>query len=170
MIAMRKKVGLTPSEIIEDRVAKNFRSIIQDKEKRKEEKSSTRITYVLSTFLVLIIVVIGVTMLNNYEKMKNIKNSLEQVKEEQEEQLEENEEEDIIIMDVLGEDVEAEIEQPKEEAVEDTTEAYIVQKGDTLESICVERYGDNSRIREICDLNSLEDGNLIYIGQKLLLP
>ena len=167
MIAMRKKVGLTPSEIIEDRVAKNFRSIIQDKEKKKEQKGFSRITYALSTFLILIIAVIGVTMLNNYEKMKNIKNSLEQVKEEQEEKLEE---EEIIIMDVMGDDVEAEIEETVQEAVEDTAEAYIVQKGDTLQSICMKKYGDNLRIQEICELNGLSDGNLIYIGQKLLLP
>lgn len=159
MIAMRKKVGLTPSEIIEDRVAKNFRNIIQEKEKKKEHKSTSRITYALSTFLILIVAVIGVTMLNNYEKMKNIKKSLEQV-----------EEDESIVIDVLEENVEAEIEEPEVEVVEDTTEAYIVQKGDTLESICVNRYGDNLRIREICELNELSDGNLIYIGQKILLP
>ena len=40
--------------------------------KKKEHKSSSRITYALSTFLILVIVVIGVTMLNNYEKMKKV--------------------------------------------------------------------------------------------------
>ena len=99
-------------------------------------------------------------MLNNYEKMKHVKNSLEQLNEEDEE----------IVIDVMEDDVKAELEEQVVEAVEDTTEAYIVQKGDTLESICINRYGDNTRIREICELNELSDGNLIYIGQKILLP
>ncbi len=31
-------------------------------------------------------------------------------------------------------------------------------------------YGDISHIDEICRVNGLEDGNLIFIGQKLVLP
>ena len=185
MIASRKKVGLTPSEIIEDRVAKSFRSIIQEKEKKNAQKSGSKITYALSTFLILVAVVIGVTMINNYQKMRNIKNSLEQVKEDT---LSEDEDD---VIEVIGGNVENEIpkdevkeeeqeqqgeqqgEQQQEENTvtpENTEEAYIVQKGDTLESICVKKYGDNSRIKEICQINGLEDGNLIFVGQKILLP
>lgn len=173
MITCRKKVGLTPSEIIEDRVAKNFRSIIREKEKKNEEKSYSKIAYGVSTFLVLIAVVVGISMINNYQKMKNIKNSLEQVKEDT--LLEEDED----IIEVIGGEIENEFPQEDEkeeekevidEPQESTEEAYIVQKGDTLESICVKKYGDNSRIKEICQVNGLEDGNLIFVGQKLLLP
>ena len=49
-------------------------------------------------------------------------------------------------------------------------EVYVVLKGDTLESISREVYGDSLHVNAICKLNGLEDGNLIYIGQKLLLP
>ena len=175
MIASRKKVGLTPSEIIEDRVAKNFRSIIREKEKKNEKKTQSRITYVLSTFLILILVVIGVTTLNNYEKMKNVKKSLGQVKENTVEEVEEE------VMEALGSDVEStkEEEETEESVVEEeqvdvptesTAEAYIVQKGDTLESICRMKYGNSLRIEEICQLNGLQNGNLIFVGQKLLLP
>jgi nucleoid-associated protein YgaU len=112
-------------------------------------------------------------MINNYQKMKNIKNSLEQVKEDT--LLEEDED----IIEVIGGEIENEFPQEDEkeeekevidEPQESTEEAYIVQKGDTLESICVKKYGDNSRIKEICQVNGLEDGNLIFVGQKLLLP
>ena len=47
---------------------------------------------------------------------------------------------------------------------------YVVQKGDTLDSISVKLYGDTSHVKAICKMNGLSDGNLIYIGQKLLLP
>ena len=49
-------------------------------------------------------------------------------------------------------------------------ETYIVKKGDTLETISREKYGDVSHVEAICELNGLDDGNLIFIGQKLLLP
>lgn len=47
---------------------------------------------------------------------------------------------------------------------------YIVEKGDTLAIISRKMYGDISHVDNICAMNGLEDGNLIYIGQKLLLP
>ena len=47
---------------------------------------------------------------------------------------------------------------------------YIVQKGDTLAKISKKVYGDTSHVDAICRMNGLSDGNLIFIGQKLLLP
>ena len=47
---------------------------------------------------------------------------------------------------------------------------YVVQKGETLAGISKKLYGDTSHVKAICKMNGLSDGNLIYIGQKLLLP
>lgn len=47
---------------------------------------------------------------------------------------------------------------------------YIVEQGDTLAIISQKAYGDISHVDAICRMNGLTDGNLIYIGQKLLLP
>lgn len=47
---------------------------------------------------------------------------------------------------------------------------YVVEQGDTLALISKKVYGDISHIDEICKVNGLEDGNLIFIGQKLVLP
>ena len=47
---------------------------------------------------------------------------------------------------------------------------YTVEKGDTLDSISIKIYGDASHVEAICKMNGLSDGNLIFIGQKLLLP
>lgn len=229
MISTRKKVGFTPSEIIEDRVTKNFRSIIREKNEKTEQKNHSRWVYATSTFLVLVIVVIGVTMLNNYDKMQNVQNSIdalsgESSKENEDEtvealgenvtgELEEDEEpsENVKNEDAEGDSTQTETTQPTQpegtqpdtsqsEATEpDTTQSdetnsqegqagttqnsestettnitapktYIVKKGDTLETISREKYGDVSHVDAICELNGLEDGNFIYIGQKLLLP
>lgn len=47
---------------------------------------------------------------------------------------------------------------------------YVVQRGDTLRSICMNTYGDYTRMQEICELNGLDNPDSILSGQKLLLP
>lgn len=47
---------------------------------------------------------------------------------------------------------------------------YVIQRGDTLTSICKNLYGTISKIDEICELNEIEPEEFIYPGQKLLLP
>ncbi|MCD8217491.1 MAG: LysM peptidoglycan-binding domain-containing protein [Clostridiales bacterium] len=47
---------------------------------------------------------------------------------------------------------------------------YIVQKGDSLLSVSQAVYGSESKVEEICVLNGIEDKDMIYEGQKLLLP
>lgn len=79
MIASRKRTGMTPSEIIEDTVTKNFRGIIRDKMEKSEQKSRSKNMYALSAFMILVVMVIGITMINNYDKMKGIQSSLEKL-------------------------------------------------------------------------------------------
>jgi LysM repeat protein len=217
MIATRKKVGFTPSEIIEDRVTKNFRSLIREKNEKAEQKNHSRLVYGMSTFLVLVIVVIGVTMLNNYDKMQGVQDSLSTLNGEESKENEgdiaevfgenvtsENQDEPDKLDDAQSADkaddgaqtdetlgVQPEGEQATQTDGEQTTQTdgeqttppdstetpvikapktYVVKKGDTLETISREQYGDVTRVNEICKINGLDDGNLIFIGQKLLLP
>ena len=218
MIATRKKVGFTPSEIIEDRVTKNFRSLIREKNEKAEQKNHSRLVYGMSTFLVLVIVVIGVTMLNNYDKMQGVQDSLSALNGE------ESKENEGDIAEVFGENVTSENQEDEPDKSDDVQSAdklddgtqtdealgvqpegeqatqtdgeqatqadgeqttqpdstetpvikepktYVVKKGDTLESISREQYGDVAHVNAICKINGLDDGNLIFIGQKLLLP
>ena len=229
MISCRKNTGVTPSEVIEDRAAKSFRNIIQDKMEQNEQKSNSRLVYAMSAILVLVVMVIGVASMNNYEKMKNISKTPEETTQ----QSVAKEDEDVV--ETLGQvseedkqgtiegsetegELQEETEEPQtetetkepqteseepqtetgepqaetkepqteteesqsgieeeEEVVEtvsgiQTEEIYIVEKGDTLASISKKVYGDISHVDDICELNGLEDGNLIMIGQKLLLP
>ena len=218
MIATRKKVGFTPSEIIEDRVTKNFRSLIREKNEKAEQKNHSRLVYGMSTFLVLVIVVIGVTMLNNYDKMQGVQDSLSALNGE------ESKENEGDIAEVFGENVTSENQEDEPDKSDDVQSAdklddgtqtdealgvqpegeqatqtdgeqatqadgeqttqpdgtetpvikepktYVVKKGDTLESISREQYGDVAHVNAICKINGLNDGNLIFIGQKLLLP
>jgi len=204
MIASRKKVGLISTEIIEDRVAKSFRNLIHEKAEKNEQKNHSRMVYALSTLLVLVILVVGVTMINNYDKMQKVQDSLNIGENESEDKRvetlgtivqpqkdetdKEDEKQDEIQEEIKQDETQTDdgnvtdeqAESPKVDGEQepDTSQStpltakgeYIVKKGDTLEIISRANYGDGSYVKKICELNDLEDGNLIYIGQKLLLP
>lgn len=48
--------------------------------------------------------------------------------------------------------------------------SYTIQEGDTLIGICINTYGSDARVSEICSLNGIADPDDIKIGQKILLP
>lgn len=66
---------------------------------------------------------------------------------------------------------------PSDTAVSDTEttavgthRSYTIQPGDTITKISIRNYGNIKKIGEICELNSLSETDLIYPGQKILLP
>ncbi|MCI9547398.1 MAG: LysM peptidoglycan-binding domain-containing protein [Lachnospiraceae bacterium] len=48
--------------------------------------------------------------------------------------------------------------------------SYVVQNGDTLSKISKRIYGNTSQVNNICKLNELNVGDIIYPGQIILLP
>lgn len=54
--------------------------------------------------------------------------------------------------------------------VSDSPQSYIIKSGETLISISKAFYGDDSKVKEICDLNGIEDSDNIQVGQKIILP
>ena len=70
MINTRRENGVTPSEVVEDRAAKDFRSAVREKMEYKEQHQSSKFAYITSALLVLIVLVIGITTVNNFDKMK----------------------------------------------------------------------------------------------------
>lgn len=203
MISTRKKIGVTPSEMVEDKAAKNFRSTIREKLEYKEQRQTSRFAYAMSVALVLIVLVIGVSTINNYDKMESVQNSLETLSQavsqpetqteivgDNDEQASEEKERDDVQDEVESNDLEAgdnlgsdvpednfDAESAYEAAdtsdIQTTSESsgyYVVQKGDTLDGISRKIYGNTSYVDAICRMNGLTDGNLIIIGQKLLLP
>ena len=219
MINTRKKIGVTPSEMVEDRAAKDFRSTVREKLEHKEQKQNSRFAYAMSVMLVLIVLVIGVSTINNYDRMESVQTSLEALSQavnqpeaktetipEENDKVEENETTKVDGIDDINDDDTEDSEetnstlnsvQSEEEdglsadtstvpdtmdlSDNNTTEAvavtdssdgsyYTVKKGDTLDGISKKMYGTTGHVDEICRLNGLRDGNLIIIGQKLLLP
>lgn len=258
MISTRKKNGASPSETVEDRAAKDFRSIVRTREEQMAKQRTNRMMYALSTCLVLLVVIMGVATMNNFDKMKSVQNALEVLSgnvstdaggqkdvsaegadsgKEMTAQLPEGQDTasgagvgqaladgagaqgDTAVnaegtaagqmpADGDGQAVSGAEGTPagqapsgalgdvsQEPAVETggnivsegqpgdmgaagssdgsggfENGVYIVEQGDTLAIISQKAYGDISHVDAICRMNGLTDGNLIYIGQKLLLP
>ena len=51
-----------------------------------------------------------------------------------------------------------------------TTESYVIKKGETLTGICLRKYGNISKVSEICNLNNIKNADSIEAGQTILLP
>ena len=206
MITARKKIGVTPSEVVEDKAAKDFRNLVKERFEAQEQKKTSRLTYVASVFLVIVVLIMGVTTLNNYGKMKSVQSSLEFIRnsimkqgeektqktsgtvKEANEQQNENTVQSEQTNDPQTEEQQDPMPQQgegsdsastEEEKVDDSSmstmqemseDIYIVEKGDTLAKISKKVYGDSGHVDAICRMNGLSDGNLIFIGQKLILP
>ena len=202
---------MSPTETLEDRAAQDFRSIVRNREERTRQRRTNRMMYAISASLVLIIIVMSVAMVNNFDKMRSVQLALNDLMQNSSETVVEDETvetgaEVTVVMDgtETTEDIDAEgagtlagqsengeteLTDGQAEDIEDyevtdlDTESeqgdsnengsdgvYIVEKGDTLAIISRKMYGDISHVDNICAMNGLENGNLIYIGQKLLLP
>lgn len=62
-------------------------------------------------------------------------------------------------------------EKENSEAAAGTThESYVIQPGDTLFQICMDRYGNVEAISQICQLNGMSADEIIYPGQVIVLP
>lgn len=188
MINTRRQIGVTPSEVVEDRATKNFRSAIKEKMEVQEQKNNSKLVYLTSALLVVVVLAIGISTMNNYDKMNSVQSSIETLSKSvqgSEDKIDQAAEAD------AGEAASSEGTSPSEEENEGQEEEasaegqlpaagvqgelgeddyYTVQRGDTLDKISLKLYGTTDEAEAICKMNGLTDGNLIFIGQKLLLP
>lgn len=209
MINTRRENGVTPSEVVEDRAAKDFRSTIKGRMEVREQRRESRYVYLTSVLLVVIVLAIGISTMNNYDKMNSVQNSIETLssnmgangssgknaqnnqdtQETQSQDAQQDEQSDQQIAEQTGQGDQGENAGGTDEASQETNggttpdpstiqeelqgsseDYYVVQKGDTLDLISKKLYGTTSETDAICRMNGLKDGNLIFIGQKLLLP
>ena len=233
MIASRKKNGTVQTESVEDTAAQSFRSLVRERGGQKRERRTGSLMYGISTCLVLVLIVMGVSMMNNFSKMKSLQNKINVVAEgekqtsspdvketsgaattmdknqeaadtekeskeitEENEGEEQTEDKNTESVPVSGTAVAADTEKESKEiteenegeeqtedkntesvpvsgtavAADENDDIYVVEKGDTLAIISKKMYGDVSHVDAISRMNGLQNGNLIYIGQKLILP
>lgn len=178
-----------------DVVMANFRKILKEKQEQNEKRKKRAVSYGMKLAVALVLFVGAVTLKNQTDKIAemeqqmggfSIENDTEQAASDEVvvEELTGNVEEQPVGIDEpepedepqeLPVTEEKESEETKEEVQQTAAEApvyekYIVQAGDTLAGICRERYGDDERISEICELNDISDGDYIQVGEIILLP
>lgn len=207
MISTRKKNGVCASETFEDRAAKDFRSLVRTREEEQHQKRTNRLMYAVSACLVLVVIIMGVTTLNNFDKMKSVQSTLNNLSDsssadtqsvktketsgnatavtnepsgqqigEDKQSGEEQKDENVQASEVSGNKSDSNADtqntdtSPTSSGANGGDGVYIVEQGDTLAVISRKTYGDVSHVDAICKMNGLTDGNLIYVGQKLVLP
>lgn len=224
MIASRKKNGAVSPETVEDRAAQDFRNLVRKRGERQKRRKAGGLMYAASACLVLVLIIMGVSMVNSFDRMKSVQSTLDALagtsgtvetretsgsvtavtSEEQtgdgenkddqtggdqtaEDQV--SEDQNTAAQNPDGQDTGVQSGQVADEqnsddqsgqdaagqASADSDEngsngVYVVEEGDTLAIISRKMYGDVNHVDAICRMNGITDGNLIYVGQKLLLP
>lgn len=199
MVQYREKKNPTEvTEVFFDEAAKSYRKKLKIEEEGTK-KHFSKLGYAACALLVLSTLVIGVNSIGSYEKMEQLQEAVSLIAGNFTEQDSKKDDEELVVTTVDGdvepleESVPASSQQPqeqKEEASQQTnaqpaetqqaapTEAeqilaqgyYVVQSGDSLESISTKIYGNTSRVAKIKEINNIENADNIIIGQKLLLP
>lgn len=235
MISSRKKNGTFPTETVEDRAAKDFRNLVRKRGDRQRGRRPGGLMYAASACLVLVLVVMGVSLLNSFDRMQSVQNTLDTLAgatdtvetsgtvtavtpedgagdgagDSSDEAAGDGTEEtaadassgadDAQSSDGQAADTQSADTQSVDAQSADTQSAnaqssdaqsseegssgdiivtegngsdgvYTVEEGDTLAIISRKMYGDVTHVDAICRMNGITDGNLIYVGQKLLLP
>ncbi len=169
-----------------DQVVYHFREIMKQKKQLAYQKRVTGLLSVVSMMLFLLSVAISVATMNSYEKMKQMETTLQSISEGMERTLAQSGSEKELLpeeavkeapaADMIEEpSLEADISEEKKEEVvyiveEQWENSYIVQEGDTLVKISRMFYQTDNRVDEICELNQINDKDMILCGQELQLP
>ena len=178
-----------------DKVMKSIRNIIREKEELHEQKKNARFMYGVSTFMVIVILVIGINLMNNYQKMKKFDKSISSLMVQMSGNDTATQEEVVPVNKLEGgvypteaettsqtagtsavstENVTVTVAQPVEEQIVAATanevKTYTVKAGDTIMGICKKYYGDTSKCNEVITYNNIKDENFLYIGQQIKLP
>lgn len=74
---MMEKRGHRPIETVKkDKVVDSIRTIMKEKEEIRQQKRTAAIMYGISTFMAVAVLVVGINLMNSYEKMKSFDKSL----------------------------------------------------------------------------------------------
>ena len=191
-------------EMQEYMLEKRERKPIESPEKDKVMKSIRSIKnsvflYGISSFMAVVVLVIGINLLNSYEKMKKFDTSLSNIALEisnisEKEKSIQTSDNSVSVNKISGDvyPTEAETESTESRTTQSQTEqsqtekqaesaemvkeadaaqtTYIVKKGDTIMSICKKYYGNTEKLNEIIAVNNIEDADKLYIGQEIKLP
>ena len=162
-----KNGGEREELLLEDAAMKRVRETIAAKPHRKgrtPEQHLLQLMYGASMVLAAAVLVIGVTMLDNHDKTESMETTLNVISDKVSEAPSE-----VVTVETLPGDTQVSSHEEMKNS-QKKEQHYIVKKGDTLALISMKKYNTLDMIKEIQELNEIDDKDKIYIGQKLLLP
>lgn len=158
-----------------EKALQNYRQSMMEKQGHKVERQNKRFLYTAASFFMIAFCLVGITTINNYRKMKEVEDVLYVMKEEKQEKKEEKS--DLVVESVESDVVPLQEEEKQQQVAESQTmqqqvvnqqaieqqqtsepqqasepQYYVVQAGDTLESICLKVYQDKSKVAELCQV------------------
>lgn len=117
---VEKKQGKSVDEDVEDRAIGNYRALVQERRETGSQRHIVTALYSACTFLAVVVLAIGVTMMNNYDKMKNMEAALNSLTKNMTGSTEQEKETDTIAANVLVEKVDGNVKQTTEMETETT--------------------------------------------------
>ncbi len=184
-----------------ERTAKASEQAGEDKrtEERKEANfpSFNGFLYVASAAMVIVVLVVGITLMSNYEKMYQLQQSMDTIVQavsgshvvtrtappetippvspgpEQTPEAASSPSPEPTELTVSARNIDTVAPSEQEPAGAGQAggfEIYTVQEGDTLSSICRDRYSSEHAVEQIRMLNDLKSENELQVGEKILLP
>ena len=190
LIAQNEKLEKKTEEV-DDSAVHNFRKKVEKNISQDRSKPGFPVMKTAAICAAVAVLAVGVLYLNDYQKMQSAREVLAGIDQEKQETT--PEETVPVNGSVSGEDAEKEEKDAGEENTEDAGEnegadmqnendqesaqadtevhpSYTIQQGDTITKISIKTYGNTKKVREICELNNISVNDLIYPGQKILLP
>jgi len=136
MSEQRGGAGIEPEGMIRDRAAMRFRSMMQEKKEHHSQRKWMAFLCTACTFLVMVILVIGVTLINNYDRMTQMEHAIYQLSENldgtemaSQEEVQQEEVPAVTEEDVLAENQQAAQEEQPQESQEDVAEDHTEATG-----------------------------------------
>ena len=161
----------------------------------KKENTTGNLLYCATFGMAIVICIIAITTINQYDKMQGFNsdilqaaNILESTTTEYEpdttfyiEEVKEptstdvNSEEELATSMMTTKDDAEDMKEVDTKEIEESEsvvsyQEYIVKEGDNLASICRQYYGNDDQVKVVCSLNKIENPDNIQPGQKILLP
>lgn len=197
MIEMSQNKSIEETENIPDRAVVNFRKTVKNNqiEEPKQEKRS----WAMGAYVALAVLAVGVAVYSRSETLQRmVLSSFEKEQEEDnlvsalpqnvtltptqdtddssflDDKNQSQTEEPLVNNDGSQSNlrVDEEEKNPSDSQETDVSilQEYVIQKGDTLTSISMAKYGTLDMIEEICQLNNISQEDFIFAGQKIVLP
>ena len=183
MIEVSQNKSIEETENIPDRAVVNFRKTI--KNNQEEEKTEKR-NWSMGAYVALAVMAVGVAAYSRSDHLQRlVHTALESEKESDGDIISAFEQDDNPFLTPTVQPTDTPLNDAKQEnlmadllekdpddqqADGSTLQEYIIKKGDTLTSISVANYGTAEMIEEICRINNISKEDVIFAGQKIVLP